>query len=385
MKQITSFELYKLKEHLETLNNAWFDKCFHSKKENKLLIRLRTKEGKKSLFFLIPNLLIIKDGFFSVNWTLSNFGAMLRKRLKNSKLINVEQYGFDRILKLNFSSGYSLWIELFGKGAVILTDENNIIISAYPNKNVQRGLKPKQEYRKPDNKILNPFSLDRKAWKKISSESGISIVKVLASKMGFGKIYAEEICFRAGIEKSKVNLTDSDITSLIRTINELKSEKSEGLVYIKRDKGVNALEEAGRIREEINSQSECSIIRLKNFENPKGRYRIKEFASFFNALTYLYGEDIINEKKEEKTSYKEEVIIKKQSENLNRLVRETEENKEFGEAIYSHYDKINEALKLVKSVIEEKSKNPDKIKKIKEKNKNIKEVNLKDKYFIIEV
>ena len=379
LKQITSFELYKLKPSFEWLKESWFDKSFYNPKEGELLLRFRNKDQKVSLFFVLPHFLIIKEGFFSVNWNMSQVNMILRKRLKNSKLLSLKQIGFDRILELTFSSGYNLFIELFDKGALILTDTEGTIITAYPSNNAQRDLKPRRRYEKPKNSIVEPFSLSSKDIKDLTKGLNLGIVKVLASKLGFGRIYAEEICFRSQVNKNKTELNENESKSILKAIKELREEDPKGFVYTEH---LNIEEKnKNNIKTGKGGNIEVSIVRLKHLE---GKFGVQEFDTFFRALEYYYELTHEENKRMERLS-KEDVIIKKQEENLKRILKEQEENKIIGTEIYNHYNEIKETLEMVKKIVKSKKQNPDKIKEIKENCHRIKDVNLKEGYFIIEL
>lgn len=55
----------------------------------------------------------------------NGFVMKLRKHIKSKRLHSIEQVGFDRVVRLNFGYGensYSLFVEVYGTGNVILTD-----------------------------------------------------------------------------------------------------------------------------------------------------------------------------------------------------------------------------------------------------------------------
>ena len=59
----------------------------------------------------------------------SQFAMVLRKHLNNSRLIEVKQLGFDRIISMIFEHGsgkLELIIELFRDGNVLLLDEKEL-------------------------------------------------------------------------------------------------------------------------------------------------------------------------------------------------------------------------------------------------------------------
>ena len=55
------------------------------------------------------------------------FGMLLRKYLKNGKIIDIEQYEFDRLVEITVEkqSIYKIIVEMFGNGNVILTEPVN--------------------------------------------------------------------------------------------------------------------------------------------------------------------------------------------------------------------------------------------------------------------
>lgn len=77
----------------------------------------------------------------------ANFTMILRKYLKTFKITNIINYNKDRIIKISFSGlnelkdyvTYILYIELFNRYSnIILTDENNMIISALKFSNSEK-------------------------------------------------------------------------------------------------------------------------------------------------------------------------------------------------------------------------------------------------------
>lgn len=77
----------------------------------------------------------------------SRFAMAVRRRIKGSKLVEVSQIGMERVLSLLFSSEkgkFSVNIELFGRGNLVVTDENGIIELAssyrkFKDRDVERG------------------------------------------------------------------------------------------------------------------------------------------------------------------------------------------------------------------------------------------------------
>lgn len=144
--------------------------CLQSKRVGKIFqnstLSLSIHFGRTSLFFSCnPSLPICyinedkEENFMEEN---SNFLLLLRKYLLNASLSNIEQLGFDRILKFHFSKlnelgeikNYFLYFEIMGKHSnIIFTDEENKIISLLKKfsleENSLRILFPGAEYVQP--------------------------------------------------------------------------------------------------------------------------------------------------------------------------------------------------------------------------------------------
>jgi len=102
---------------VQELDNSW------------LKMRFQTKQGTKDLI-AAPDAVFLTSYSMPAKQTTSGYGAFLRKKLANKKVLALEQHGFDRILVMELE-GFFLIFELFAKGNVILTDEKKTILSAF--------------------------------------------------------------------------------------------------------------------------------------------------------------------------------------------------------------------------------------------------------------
>lgn len=138
MLYIDGLSLSKIKDELKnSLENKKIGKIFQNSS-----LSLSFHFGKTALFFSCnPSLPICyinedkEENFLEDN---SNFLLILRKYLINSALVDVEQMGYDRILKFHFSKlnelgemkNYFLYFEIMGKHSnIILTDSEDRIIT----------------------------------------------------------------------------------------------------------------------------------------------------------------------------------------------------------------------------------------------------------------
>ena len=163
----------------------------------------------------------------------SQFAMVLRKHLNNSRLIAVEQFGFDRVIELTFEHGggrLKLVIELFRDGNVILLDDNGVIIQPLTHaKYASRSLKKGVAYAPPP-ETVDPRNMDRSALDNLLDGSNHDLIRTLAARANFGRIYGSTACSIAGLdEKMGANSLDSEQRdALEEAIQSMLVELSEG-------------------------------------------------------------------------------------------------------------------------------------------------------------
>ena len=163
----------------------------------------------------------------------SQFAMVLRKHMNNSRLISVEQYGFDRVIELTFEHGggrLRLIIELFRDGNVLLLDDNGVIIQPLTHaKYASRSLKRGVAYSPPP-ETVDPRNMDRSALDSLLDGSQHDLIRTLAARANFGRIYGSTACSIAGLEeKVDANSLDSgQRDALERAIQSMLVELSEG-------------------------------------------------------------------------------------------------------------------------------------------------------------
>ena len=134
----------------------------------------------------------------------SQFAMILRKHLNNSRLVEVEQFGFDRVIRLVFEHGggrASIVIELFRDGNVILLDEDEVIVRPLTHaKYSSRSLKKGEEYSPPP-AAVDPRKITISNLEDILDGSDHELIRTLASRANLGRIYGSALCSIAGISE----------------------------------------------------------------------------------------------------------------------------------------------------------------------------------------
>ena len=167
---------------------------------------------------------------------LHPFAGGLRKYIKGSRVIDVRTVGYDRVLNLELGRGderYKLIVELVPRGVALLTDKDDVILYANEYKEMRdRVIKRKEKYVPPPSPNFDPFNdlenLDERIKK------GKDVVRGLIIGQKLPADFAEEVLFRAGIEKSKKpkDLTPEELDRIKQKIKEVFNESMEGTFYL---------------------------------------------------------------------------------------------------------------------------------------------------------
>jgi predicted ribosome quality control (RQC) complex YloA/Tae2 family protein len=159
----------------------------------------------------------------------SQFAMVIRKYLNNSRLVEVNQFGFDRVIELVFEKGsgkIKIIIELFRDGNVLLVDDQEKIIQPLTHvKYSTRSLKKGLEYCPPP-EAFNPRKMKRKDLEKLLLNSEHDLIRTLAVRASFGSLYGSIACANANLNENIISnsMTDVQIDLLENSIKSMIDE-----------------------------------------------------------------------------------------------------------------------------------------------------------------
>ena len=162
-----------------------------------------------------------------------NFAMMLRNRIAGANFEGVEQYGFDRILTFRFEREDATTLvvaELFGDGNVAVMNEDREVIDCLDTVRLTaRTVAPGSQYGYPDERF-SPLDCDYDAFAARMEASDSDLVRTLATQLNFGGLYAEELCTRAGVEKTTdiADATEDHFEALFAALERLREPILEG-------------------------------------------------------------------------------------------------------------------------------------------------------------
>ena len=115
---LSSFDVTAIVANLQVAVGGFLDKVYQPEHEH-LVLSVRTPgEGRTFIHFVTGKWLYTSKEAGDMPQDPSAFARLLRKHLSNSKIVDISQQGFDRIVVLRFEKGeeHDLVLEIFGKG-----------------------------------------------------------------------------------------------------------------------------------------------------------------------------------------------------------------------------------------------------------------------------
>ncbi|WP_405307752.1 ribosome rescue protein RqcH, partial [Methanobrevibacter sp.] len=250
----------------------------------------------------------------------------------------------DRVVEIRVKKDkyYTIIVELFDKGNIILLDdENNIILPLKRKHWSNRDISSKREYVFPEERGINPINISENDFTELfENNSDSDVVRTLA-RNGLGSLYAEEVIARANeiteIDKNTVN-------------NNLTEEQLKGL-YEGFKKLFDNLKNESIKPQIVKSDSKEDVIPLDlmKYDSFEKTY----YNTFNEACDEFYSKKVntdikqIKENAWNKKVGKFEKRLKLQQETLDNFEKTIADSTFKGEVIYSNYTTIENIINVV--------------------------------------
>ena len=344
MKSMSNVDIFTISNELNNLlSGARVDKSFQPTKDI-VVIRFHVPgTGRIDLVMQCGSRIHTSQYPLENPITPPSFPMLLRKRIKGAHVESIKQHNFDRVVEIKVKKDqyYTIIVELFDKGNIILLDdENNIILPLKRKHWSNRDISSKREYIFPEDRGINPITATEEEFKGLFSDGERDIVRTLAMN-GFGSLYAEEIIKRANdfieIDKNTPNseISDEQLTALHKGFEDLFNNLTAESVkpqIVKKE-----------------SKEDVVALDLVKYDDYEKTY----YETFNEACDEFYSKkvntDIKNVKETawNKKVNKFEKRLQLQQETLDNFYTTIEESQHKGETIYSNYTTIENIVNVV--------------------------------------
>ena len=346
MKTMSNVDVFAVTSELnEMLRGARVDKAYQPLRDT-VIIRFHVPGEGRVDVVMQAGVRIHRTNYPPQNPKVPpSFPMLLRKHLKGGVVREVRQHGFDRIVEITVEKDqeYTLMVELFAKGNIILLNQEREIILPLKRKTwSDRRIASREIYEYPPSRGINPLDHDPSELEDILMNSGADLIRTLA-RNGFGGLYAEEIVLRAGLDKNTPcsNLTPDDIRKIDAAIYET----------------FKPLRELDLKPHIIGDGEDVLPIELRVYSGRERRY----FESFNDAadefFSSIFREEIRRAHEEE---WEREVDrfrkrLRIQRETLEKFKKTIEVSTRRGDLLYANYSLVEEVLATIRRAREKYS------------------------------
>ena len=325
--QLSSLDVYFLTKELSDLAGARIDKAYQIGKRD-IKLDLRGKEKKELI--ITPSYMCATRFKHETPKKPSNFAMLLRKHLGGGIIKSVRQHRFDRIVEIEVEKRGKLVLEFFSRGNIILLDEEGKIIvilesQEWKDRTLKLGLEYTYPPETPDVKAmsLSDFSL--------ALAEKREMVKILASSLGLGAIYANEVLERAGVDP-EARADKERAGKAYSALKELLDSKISANIVID-GAPVDAVPVGMKSYRELETEKKAS----------------------FNEAVDEYFTNIRSEgeRRDATKDYSKEVkrverVIEKQRKTVEEMSQKVGEYRKVGDLAYAKFQEIEAALKAIK-------------------------------------
>ena len=305
----------------------------------------------------------------------SQFAMVIRKHLNNSRLIEVNQFGFDRVIELVFEKGPStikIVIELFRDGNILLIDNQGKIIQPLTHaKYSTRSLKKGLEYNLPP-EAFNPREMQRNDLEYLLKNSEHDLIRTLAVRASFGALYGSIACANANLDENIVSnsMTTEQIDLLEESIKKMTNELEEQnnvKVWMKNNDSLQKWINSDDIeeREDLISQIEETAPINVPYLDLQFSSKVESLSSIFDIVYGMYDAAAFIRREEEKLiesgndegerKAKLERRSEQQKSAIDKFLHRAAINQEIGKSIQENWSHVNSILEQFNQAIVKES------------------------------
>ena len=284
-RSISSFDLYKLTKELSFLNGGFVRNVKSRKNEIYILIF----SGQEYWLKIVPGKYVSVSREKPDETIDFPFTAKLKNELLGKKIV-ISVHGSDRIIELDARDA-KLIIELFSNGNIsIVKDgiiEQALFNRSYGTRKIASGI----PFQYPP-EALDVFNMELKDFSRSLIESKReNLVKALAVDFSLGGLYAEEICYRAELDKNTrpKNLEKTDANKIYTIAKAMFNETVKPSIIENKFLAVVEIRDISGEKKSFKTINDAIIAFFKGDEKSENAARVFNPASIENKIAEYSG------------------------------------------------------------------------------------------------
>ncbi|XP_025834087.1 nuclear export mediator factor NEMF homolog isoform X2 [Agrilus planipennis] len=335
--------------------------------DNKTYLIKLHKGDEKRLLLLESGIRIHITNFeWPKNNSPSGFSMKLRKHLKNKRIELVQQMERDRIIILKFGSGeaaYSVILELFDRGNIILADYEMTIVSVLRPHIEEDKVKFVAHEKYPERRVKdNTFDADVLKHN-LENKNNQSLKKALLPMLDYGLPLIEHVLIKYKLEDTKIGKNfdisnNTHIENLMLALQEAEEivtqaknkQHSKGYIIVSKERSI--------LKDSADEDSFCTYIEFHPMlfrQHSSMSYR--DFDSFNSAVDEFYSKmesqkiELQTFKQEQEAWKKLEKIRVGYSNKVDFLEKEQMVDKQKAELITRNRKLVDDAILVVRAAL----------------------------------
>ena len=347
-KELSAIELYHLMPELKQAEGQRIAKIFMPGKKD-FVFRLKNT----NLRVILPGFIYLAEATPKNPDQPPNLCMQLRKHLQGGIIRSIRQIETERVIEIEISTRsttYMLFIEIFGKGNLILTQDDVIISALTYRRWSDRAILKGESYvaPRPDHSFLKISEKD------MQDAPDTPLAKWLAIEFGLGGTYAQEVCLQGG-QPQDIPAARSDSGRVVAAVNALVHAELSPRIVSKGDDVLDIVPFPLKLYAEEAQQ---------------------EKESFSSAIDEAFGTRMLEQHEEQRLSghgkklQEIKKVLQQQQEQQTQLEQDREKFSQQGDFLYAHYQAIKDLLETVRSDPEGAKEHPQ-VASIDRKNKRV--------------
>ncbi len=315
---LANLDIHWLINELDSAKDGWFQKIW--KVDGGYKIRIH-KEKNLDIIAIPPKAVFLTNYAYP-GIEPDKLVMKIRKELEKSKLVDIYQPNFDRIIVMEFNNGKKLVFELFSKGNIILVSEDGKTMVAERYETWRdREIRPHKEYKFPKSNGLDPTKMKFDDFSEIFKEN--DIIRSLIKNVKLGNRYLEEACILSG--ENKTDKAPKNPKKLYDTIRSMLDTYHPGI------QGIPVVFKLHVLKEDFKpTKTLCEAID-----------------------EVIKGTHPTTTKETTNKAKKLKIRLEEQQKALEKLKTDAVRYKQMGDLIYQNFDYLNELVKKVKAMRKE--------------------------------